>query len=110
MLPHRDRGQDKRPRRTLPRASPDPRRRLSGGFVSKLPAIGALIERAEAVTRWLEIATRCECSTLDACALFDERALGPLARAGDVDERGMISVIAAPARQNRAGRAAAPRR
>jgi MerR family redox-sensitive transcriptional activator SoxR len=42
----------------------------------KLPAIEALIERAEAVRSWLEVASACECSTLDACALFDDRALG----------------------------------
>jgi MerR family redox-sensitive transcriptional activator SoxR len=39
----------------------------------KLPAIEALIERAEAVKRWLEVATACECATLDVCALFDDR-------------------------------------
>jgi DNA-binding transcriptional MerR regulator len=42
----------------------------------KLPAIEALIENAEAVKRWLEVATACECSTLDVCGLFDDRALG----------------------------------
>jgi MerR family transcriptional regulator, redox-sensitive transcriptional activator SoxR len=41
----------------------------------KLPAIEALIERAEAVRRWLEDARACECPTLDVCALFDDRAL-----------------------------------
>src|SRR5437660_4257230 len=42
----------------------------------KLPAIEALIERAQAVRKWLEVASACQCSTLDACALFDDRALG----------------------------------
>jgi MerR family redox-sensitive transcriptional activator SoxR len=42
----------------------------------KLPEIEALIERAEAVKRWLEVASACECSTLDVCGLFDDRALG----------------------------------
>jgi len=42
----------------------------------KLPAIQALIDRAEAVQRWLQVASVCECSTLDACALFDDHALG----------------------------------
>jgi MerR family redox-sensitive transcriptional activator SoxR len=42
----------------------------------KLPEIQALIERAEAVKRWLEAASACECSTLDVCALFDDRAHG----------------------------------
>jgi MerR family redox-sensitive transcriptional activator SoxR len=41
----------------------------------KLPAIDALIERAEAVKRWLEVATACECATLDVCALFDDHAM-----------------------------------
>jgi MerR family transcriptional regulator, redox-sensitive transcriptional activator SoxR len=41
----------------------------------KLPQIEALIQRAEAVKRWLEVASACECSTLDVCALFDDRAL-----------------------------------
>ena len=74
----------------------------------KLPAISALIERAEAVKRWLEIAGSCRCSTLDVCALFDERALDLPARAGDADERGFINVIAVPGRQNTSARAAAP--
>jgi MerR family transcriptional regulator, redox-sensitive transcriptional activator SoxR len=42
----------------------------------KLPAIEALIERAEAVREWLEAARACDCPTLDVCALFDERVLG----------------------------------
>jgi MerR family redox-sensitive transcriptional activator SoxR len=41
----------------------------------KLPAIDTLIERAQAVRRWLEIASACECTTLDVCRLFDDRAL-----------------------------------
>jgi len=43
---------------------------------AKLPAVVDLIARAEAVRHWLEVASHCECATLDACALFDERALG----------------------------------
>ena len=41
----------------------------------KLPAIEALIDRAEAMRCWLEAARACECPTLDVCSLFDERAL-----------------------------------
>jgi MerR family transcriptional regulator, redox-sensitive transcriptional activator SoxR len=41
----------------------------------KLPEMDALIERAQAVRGWLELARACQCSTLDACALFDDRAL-----------------------------------
>ena len=48
----------------------------------KLPAIESLIERAQAVKRWLEAASTCECSTLDVCALFDDRALGLPPRSG----------------------------
>jgi len=43
----------------------------------KLPEVDALIERAEAVKRWLTVAGGCECETLDACGLFeDEGGLG----------------------------------
>jgi MerR family redox-sensitive transcriptional activator SoxR len=62
----------------------------------KLPAIAGLIQRAEAVKRWLEVASSCECSTLDVCALFDDRALGlpPRTNAGTSPT---VSVIAVPA-------------
>lgn len=36
----------------------------------KLPEVDALIERAEIVRGWLLLASRCDCGTLDACALF----------------------------------------
>ena len=38
----------------------------------KLPEIDALIERAGRVRAWLELATGCECRTIDECALFDD--------------------------------------
>lgn len=38
----------------------------------KLPDIEALIERAEAMKRWLELASECRCGSLDVCALFSE--------------------------------------
>lgn len=60
----------------------------------KLPAIEALIQRAEAVKRWLEVASACECSTLDVCALFDDRALGLPARTTTGDGRANLTVIA----------------
>ena len=59
----------------------------------KLPAIGALIDRAEAVKRWLEIASACECDTLDVCGLFDERALALPPRIAATDQPGSIDVI-----------------
>jgi MerR family transcriptional regulator, redox-sensitive transcriptional activator SoxR len=38
----------------------------------KLPEIDALIEHAQAVKRWLQLARSCDCSTVDVCALFAE--------------------------------------
>jgi MerR family redox-sensitive transcriptional activator SoxR len=43
----------------------------------KLPDIEALIERAQAVKRWLEIAQSCDCATVDACRLFVDPTLAP---------------------------------
>ena len=59
----------------------------------KLPAIEALIERAQAVRRWLEVASACECDTLDVCALFDDRALGLPDRSGNGDAREFPSIV-----------------
>jgi DNA-binding transcriptional MerR regulator len=41
----------------------------------RLPEIERLIERAGQMRVWLESATRCECVTVDECALFDDPAL-----------------------------------
>jgi MerR family redox-sensitive transcriptional activator SoxR len=41
----------------------------------KLPEIDALIRRANAVRRWLEMTSACDCETLDVCSLFDDRVL-----------------------------------
>jgi MerR family redox-sensitive transcriptional activator SoxR len=38
----------------------------------KLPEVDALIERAQAMKRWLTTATSCGCETLDVCALFSD--------------------------------------
>jgi MerR family transcriptional regulator, redox-sensitive transcriptional activator SoxR len=38
----------------------------------KLPKVEQLIARADAVRRWLTIATGCSCESLDVCALFAE--------------------------------------
>src|SRR3954451_4285578 len=43
----------------------------------KLPDIEALITRAEAVKRWLELARACDCETVEVCPLFSDRALAP---------------------------------
>jgi MerR family redox-sensitive transcriptional activator SoxR len=40
----------------------------------KLPELDALIERAEAMRRWLTVATGCGCESFEACTLFDEPA------------------------------------
>jgi MerR family transcriptional regulator, redox-sensitive transcriptional activator SoxR len=36
----------------------------------KLPDVDALIERAEAMKQWLELAAECRCGSLDVCQLF----------------------------------------
>jgi MerR family redox-sensitive transcriptional activator SoxR len=41
----------------------------------KLPDVDALIQRANAVRRWLEMTSHCDCETLDVCSLFDDRVL-----------------------------------
>jgi MerR family redox-sensitive transcriptional activator SoxR len=41
----------------------------------RLPEIDALIDRAQRVRSWLETATRCDCQSIDECALFDDAAL-----------------------------------
>jgi MerR family redox-sensitive transcriptional activator SoxR len=43
----------------------------------KLPEVDELIQRANAVRRWLEMTSACECATLDVCSLFDDRLLVP---------------------------------
>lgn len=43
----------------------------------KLPDIDALIERAQAVRRWLEVAQGCDCASVDVCGLFIDPTLAP---------------------------------
>lgn len=43
----------------------------------KLPHIEALVARAEAVKRWLEVAQACDCSSVDVCGLFVDPTLAP---------------------------------
>ena len=38
----------------------------------KLPEVEALIERAQAMKRWLTTASGCNCDTLDVCGLFED--------------------------------------
>jgi MerR family redox-sensitive transcriptional activator SoxR len=43
----------------------------------KLPEVDALISRAQAMRAWLSTASRCNCETLDVCALFEDDAKAP---------------------------------
>jgi MerR family redox-sensitive transcriptional activator SoxR len=43
----------------------------------KLPHVDALIARAQAVKRWLQIAQSCDCSSVDVCGLFVDPTLRP---------------------------------
>lgn len=47
----------------------------------KLPDIETLIARAQAMKEWLELATTCDCETVDVCSLFTDPALAPPPRA-----------------------------
>ena len=51
-------------------------RRLRHLAVRKLRDVDELIQRANAVRRWLEMTSACECESLDVCSLFDDRVLG----------------------------------
>jgi MerR family transcriptional regulator, redox-sensitive transcriptional activator SoxR len=66
--------------RVLLSAKPDDQaaiERLREVAVRKLPQVKELIERTELVRNWLEAAARCECPSLEECALFDDPALPP---------------------------------
>jgi MerR family transcriptional regulator, redox-sensitive transcriptional activator SoxR len=43
----------------------------------RLPEIDALIDHAQAVKRWLEVARSCDCATVDVCGLFVDPELLP---------------------------------
>jgi MerR family transcriptional regulator, redox-sensitive transcriptional activator SoxR len=49
--------------------------RLRGLALRKLPELDELIARAASVRRVLEICSRCDCTSLDTCCVFDERVL-----------------------------------
>ena len=53
----------------------------------KLPDVDALIERAQAMKQWLELATECRCGSLDVCQLFGDR---------DPDSRKQLPVVQRP--------------
>jgi MerR family transcriptional regulator, redox-sensitive transcriptional activator SoxR len=52
----------------------------------KLPAVEALIERAEAMREWLKLAQACECQTVHECGLFDGSLVGELPPANRLSE------------------------
>jgi MerR family transcriptional regulator, redox-sensitive transcriptional activator SoxR len=69
--------------RALLAATPDDQaaiERLRQVAIRKLPQVKELIERTEIVRDWLEAAARCECPSLDECALFDDPARLPQQR------------------------------
>lgn len=53
---------------------------LRGLAERRLPEIDALIDRAQRVRSWLQLATRCDCESIDECALFDDGAKLDLSR------------------------------
>jgi MerR family transcriptional regulator, redox-sensitive transcriptional activator SoxR len=53
----------------------------------KLPQVEALIARAEAVKRWLEVARSCDCASVDVCGLFVDPTLAPPASDFQLDVR-----------------------
>lgn len=53
----------------------------------KLPEVDALIERAQIMRDWLALASRCECDTLEICALFDQPGMGTTGAPGEIGLR-----------------------
>jgi MerR family redox-sensitive transcriptional activator SoxR len=51
----------------------------------KLPHIDALIQRAQAVKHWLEVAQHCDCESVDVCGLFVDPTLVPPTAEFDLD-------------------------
>jgi DNA-binding transcriptional MerR regulator len=71
----------------------------------RLPDVEALIERAQTMKGWLELARECRCASLDICDLFDELphqtpvGAATLAEAGGVEARSGAYTSAKPRRQ-----------
>jgi DNA-binding transcriptional MerR regulator len=75
-----------------PLTGPDNRSADAGAHLraladAKLPRIEALIIRAQAVKRWLEVARHCDCERVDVCALFVDPTLLPPTLGLDLDAR-----------------------
>lgn len=64
----------------------DAGRHIRALAADKLPQADALIARAQAVKRWLEVAQGCDCASVDVCGLFADPALTP--PGGDVRRLG----------------------
>ena len=62
--------------------SADASRHIRALADAKLPHIEALIDRAEAVKHWLQVARSCDCASVDVCGLFVDPTLLP--PAGDI--------------------------
>ena len=60
----------------------------------RVPEIDALIDRAQRVRAWLEIAQGCGCQSIDDCALFDD---APLSTAQEARPLAVMRVGRAPA-------------
>lgn len=65
----------------------------------KLPDVEALIERAEGMRRWLELAAECRCGSLDVCALFPDGEPAP----ADLEVVTRRAGTVAPQRSHRSG-------
>ena len=63
---------------TVPRRDGRASERLHELAERKLPDVRALIERAQAVERWLEIAMACDCDSVDVCTLFTDPTFAAL--------------------------------
>ncbi len=62
----------------------------------KLPEVDALIDRAQAMRRWLSTATGCGCQTLDVCALFGAQAPSTLEQGCRSDDAPILKLTLIP--------------
>jgi MerR family redox-sensitive transcriptional activator SoxR len=58
----------------------------------KLPDIDALIQRATAIRRWLEMTSACECESIEACSLFDPKLIELTGSPDDAPHARLISL------------------
>ena len=67
--------------------STDTSRHIRALAKDKMPHIDALITRAHAIKRWLELAQSCDCRSVDVCGLFVDPTLLPPAGAASTSAR-----------------------